>query len=127
MPKKPTVANAVELWLRQSRISAELSLVRPGTGFLDAETGPSKSAPETTDVPRDQKGPEPIAEIPAQTAYLSLMGKYAVRQDWVVGTTGAKAKNKINDLCTLTCYSGALIANWNFQRRPPRRRDPART
>ena len=46
------------------------------TEFLDAETGP-KSPPETTDVPRDQKGPEPIAEIPAQTAYLSLMGKYA--------------------------------------------------
>jgi hypothetical protein len=56
----------------------------PGTEFLDAETGPPKSAPETTDVPRDQKGPEPITEIPAQTAYLSLMGKYAVRQDWVV-------------------------------------------
>ena len=50
--------------------------------------GRRNRAPETTDVPRDQKGPEPIAEIPAQTAYLSLRGKYAVRQDWVVGTTG---------------------------------------
>jgi hypothetical protein len=35
------------------------------------------------------------------------------------GTTGAKVKNKINDLCTLTGYSGALIENGNFQRRPP--------
>jgi len=37
----------------------------------------------------------------------------------MVGTTGAKVKNKINDLCTLTGHSGALIANGNFQRRPP--------
>ena len=37
----------------------------------------------------------------------------------MVGTTGAKAKNKINDLCPLTGYSGALIANGNFQRCPP--------
>ena len=33
-------------------------------------------------------GPESIAEIPAQTAYRSLMRKYPVRGDWVVGTTG---------------------------------------
>jgi hypothetical protein len=37
----------------------------------------------------------------------------------MVGTTGAKVKNKINDLCALTGYPGALIANGNFQRRPP--------
>ena len=37
----------------------------------------------------------------------------------MVGATGAKIKNKINDLFTLTDYSGALIANGNFQRRPP--------
>jgi hypothetical protein len=37
----------------------------------------------------------------------------------MVGATGAKVTNKINDLCTLTGYSGALIANGNFQRRPP--------
>jgi hypothetical protein len=35
------------------------------------------------------------------------------------GTTGAKVNNKINDLCTLTGYSDALIANGNFRRRPP--------
>jgi hypothetical protein len=64
---------------------------------LDAETGPPKSPPETTDVPRDQKGPEPIAEIPAQTAYLSLMGKYAVRQDWVVAD-GSSAKPGLANL-----------------------------
>jgi hypothetical protein len=33
--------------------------------------------------------------------------------------TGAKVNNKINDLCTLTSYSGALIAKGKFQRRPP--------
>ena len=44
----------------------------------------------------------------------------------MVGTTGAKAKNKINDLCILTGYLGALIANGNFQRRQPHR-NPART
>lgn len=37
----------------------------------------------------------------------------------MVGATGAKVTNKTNDLCTLTGYSGALIANGNFQRRPP--------
>jgi hypothetical protein len=35
--------------------------------------------------PRDQNGPEPIAEIPAHTAYLNLTGNYPVRKDWMVG------------------------------------------
>jgi hypothetical protein len=51
---------------------------------LDAETGPLKSPPETTVARRDPKGPEPIAEIPAQAAYLNLTEKYAVRRDWMV-------------------------------------------
>ena len=34
------------------------------------------------------------------------------------GTTGAKVRNKINELM-LIVYSGALIANGNFQQRPP--------
>jgi hypothetical protein len=42
-----------------------------------------------------------------------------VGEEGMVGATGAKVKNKINDLCTLTGYSGALIANGDFQRRPP--------
>ena len=51
-----------------------------GCGDRAAEIGRQRqrTSPET------KKGPELIAEIPAQTAYLSLMGKYAVRQDWVV-------------------------------------------
>jgi len=52
-------------------------------------------------------------------AYLNLTGNYRIRKDWMVGTTGAKAQNKINDLYTLTGHSSALIANGNFQRRPP--------
>ncbi len=48
----------------------------PGTGFLDAETGPPKSPPETTGARRDQKKPKPIAQIPAQTAYLNSTGNY---------------------------------------------------
>jgi hypothetical protein len=40
----------------------------------------------------------------------------------VAGTKGAKVTNKINDLCTLTGYSGALIANGNFPAGPPHRR-----
>ena len=55
---------------------------------MDAETKPPKSLPETTNSRRDDKGPEPIAEIPLQTAYLNLTEKHPVRQDWVVGTTG---------------------------------------
>jgi hypothetical protein len=39
----------------------------------------------------------------------------------MVGTTGTEVKNKINELCALTGYSGALIANGNFQRRPHHR------
>jgi hypothetical protein len=38
------------------------------------------------------------------------------------GLGGGHDKNKINDLYTLTGYSGALIANGNFQRRPPHSR-----
>jgi hypothetical protein len=60
----------------------------PGTGFLDAETGPPKSPPKTRDARRDQKGPEPIAEMPAQKAYSDLTRNYAVREDWMVGATG---------------------------------------
>jgi hypothetical protein len=56
----------------------------PGTGFLDAETGPPKSPPETTYARRDQKDPKPIAQIPAETAYLNLTGNYPVRRDWMV-------------------------------------------
>jgi hypothetical protein len=59
----------------------------PGTGFLDAETGPPKSTPETTYTRRDQKDPKPGAQTPAQTAYLNLSEKYPVQKDWVVGTT----------------------------------------
>ena len=59
----------------------------PGTGFLDAETGPSISPPETTYARRDQRDLDPLAQIPAQTAYLSSMGKYPVRGDWVRGIT----------------------------------------
>ena len=58
----------------------------PGTGILDAETGPRKSPPEATRDRRDQEAPESIAEIPAQTAYRSLTRKYPVRGDWVVET-----------------------------------------
>jgi len=56
----------------------------PGTGVLDAETGPQNSRPETKVARRDQKDPKPVAQIPAQTAYLNLAGKYPVRRDWVV-------------------------------------------
>ena len=50
---------------------------------------------------------------------LGSFQKCLKNKEIVVGTTGAKVKNKINDLYTLTGYSGALIANGNFQRRPP--------
>src|SRR5215475_3996875 len=59
-----------------------------GTEFLDAETRPPKSPQETTYARRDQKDRKPVAQIPAQTAYLNLTGKYTVRKDWMVGTTG---------------------------------------
>src|SRR6185369_9999277 len=52
--------------------------------FLDAETGPPKSPPETTDARRDQKDPKPVAQTPAQTAYLNLTGNYPVRRDCLV-------------------------------------------
>ena len=55
---------------------------------MNAETGPRKSPPETTCPRRDQEGPESIAEIPAQKAYLNLTGNYPIPKDCVVGTTG---------------------------------------
>jgi hypothetical protein len=72
----------------QIKIKAATEPSPPGTGFLAAETGPPKSPPETTDFPRDQKGPEPMAEIPAQTAYLDLVENYRVWKDWMVGAPG---------------------------------------
>jgi hypothetical protein len=60
----------------------------PGTGFLDAETVAAESPPKTRDARRDQKGPEPMAEIPVQTACLNLTGNYPVWEDWMVGATG---------------------------------------
>jgi hypothetical protein len=58
----------------------------PGTGFLDTETGPQKSPPETTCARRDQEAPESGPQMQAQTAYLNLTGKYPVQRDWVVET-----------------------------------------
>jgi hypothetical protein len=52
---------------------------------LDAETKPPNSPSETPNARGDQKGPEPIAEIPAQTAYLDPTRNYPVREDWMVG------------------------------------------
>jgi len=62
----------------------------PGAGFLDAETGPAKSPPETTYARRDQKDPKLVAQIPAQAAYLNLTGNYPVRKDWMVEVIGLK-------------------------------------
>jgi len=53
---------------------------------LNAETGPRKSPPETTCPRRDQEGPESIAEIPAQKAYLNLTRNYPIPKDCVVET-----------------------------------------
>jgi hypothetical protein len=66
-------------------------------------------------MPRQELGAHVFDIIIVTRVYISLHN-YG---EWVVDTTGAKAKNKINDLCILTGYSGALIANGNFQRRPP--------
>jgi hypothetical protein len=38
--------------------------------------------------PKRQKGPKPIAQIPAQTAYLNLVESYPVRKGRMVRTTG---------------------------------------
>jgi hypothetical protein len=70
----------------------------PGTEFLDAETGPPKSPPETTLDSRDPKHPKPVAQIRAETAHLTSMRNYPVQEDWMVGTTGELLRNKINAL-----------------------------
>ena len=102
----PPRSGSAEVWLPcDKRRTSVAEPCPPGTEFLDAETGPPKSLPETTDVPRDQKGPKPRAEIPAQTAYLSLMGKYAVRQDWVVADA-VQAKPVSNS--QIPCKQGIL-------------------
>jgi hypothetical protein len=64
--KHTAVANVAEVWLLcdKSWMSA-VEPCPPGTGFLDAETGPQNSGPETMDARRDQKDPKPVAQIPA--------------------------------------------------------------
>ena len=75
--KNTAVTNAAEVWFPcdKSRMSAA-ELCPPGTEFLDAETGHPKSPPETTCARRDQKELKPVAQIPAQTAYLNSTGNY---------------------------------------------------
>src|SRR5215467_162825 len=65
MPKRRCQRRRGLAFVRQkSGVSAEPC--PPGTEFLDAETGPPKSPPETTYARRDQKDPKPVAQIPAQ-------------------------------------------------------------
>ena len=47
----------------------------PGTEFLDAETGPSKSPPETTYAPQRPKGPETGSADPGTNGLSELDGK----------------------------------------------------
>jgi hypothetical protein len=63
------VANGVEIWLPRDKKDGRQPLSHVRQEFLNAETGPPKSPPETTDARRDQRERKPVAEIPAQTAY----------------------------------------------------------
>ena len=56
-----------------------------------------------------------MSAAPVQDAAQAVIGRWRI-----VGTTGAKTKNKINNLVPLTGCSGALILNGNFWRRPHR-------
>ena len=49
-------------------------------------TGSSDRPPETTQAPRDQKIPKPLAENHSQT--VCLTGKHPALRDWMVGATG---------------------------------------
>jgi hypothetical protein len=61
---------------------------------------------------------------PRGAANVSWVPHQAIIGRWpMVGTTGAKAKSKINDLCTLTGHSGALIAQRNIRWCPDHRKD----
>jgi hypothetical protein len=91
----------------------------PGNGIFGCGDRATEIAARDERRPQRPKGPEIGRGNPGKNSLSELDEKYPLSRDWVVGTTGAKAKNKINDLCTLTGYSGALIANGNFQRRPP--------
>jgi len=74
--KNTAVANAGEAWIPcdKSRMSAA-EPCPPGTGFLDAETGPPKSPPETTYANRDQKDPKPVAQNPGKNGLSEPLGK----------------------------------------------------
>jgi hypothetical protein len=70
---------------RKSRMSAA-ERCPPGTGFLEAETGPQNHRQRHRTPAETGRRRNGVAEIPAQTAQLNLTGKYPVRKDWVVET-----------------------------------------
>jgi hypothetical protein len=57
-------------------------------GIFGCKDEAAKSPLETTLVDRDQKLPRPLAQMPAQTAYLNLARNCPVRIDWIVGAPG---------------------------------------
>jgi len=58
---KNTVGAAAEVWPPCAKnLMSAAEPCPPGTGFLDAETGPSISPPETTYVRRDQRDLDPL-------------------------------------------------------------------
>jgi hypothetical protein len=62
----------------------------PGTELLDAETEPPNRRQRQQTSAETKRDQEPVAEIPAQTAYLNLTGKYPVRKDLDGGRTRAR-------------------------------------
>jgi hypothetical protein len=69
----------------QQRLSAAEPL-SARNGIFGCGDGATEIAARDNIRPQRQKNPKPVAQIPAQTAYLNLRGKYPVRRDWVVET-----------------------------------------
>jgi hypothetical protein len=68
--------------------SQPLSLVRQERNFWMRRQGTRNRCQRQRTPAGTKKAPRPGAKIPAQTAYLNLMGNYPVRNGWMVGTTG---------------------------------------
>jgi hypothetical protein len=66
--------------------SQPLSLVRQERNFWMRRQGTRNRCQRQRTPAGTKKAPRPGAKIPAQTAYLSLMGNYPVRNGWMVET-----------------------------------------
>src|SRR6516165_4886991 len=98
-------------WLRSTQPHPPARALSARNGIF----GCGDRAPEIAE--RDNELPQRLKRRrtdSAQAAYLSPTGKYPVRQDWVVGTTGEPRQNEIKYLQKIAVKMCSLNRNGYF-------------